>query len=455
MKQVFGAMALVGLLAGASSVAAAPPRQAPAGEEYIVQAGDWLTKIADKYYGDAQEYTLILEATNTKAAEDNAFPTIDNADLIKVGQKLWVPLRQEEGIINVGNLSFRPIVVEDLGITTAVPAVWPAVEVADAFLKHTWRAGPFSFVSFATTPGNDAQIGVARLLGVNREDLTNEALGGQLSEREVGERSWTIYTRANEGTTSVVAATVQDKAIYQLSLFAVSPQVEPILDTILQNFTVTDPTAAQQILSISAPKAGSRLPNPFELRGTTSQYPFRGSLVYRVLDAEGNQVGRGPFEVVGTLGSPATFAIAARYKVAVDGPGTVEVAEVSATDGTIIAIDSVAVALIADAPGYPIIIDDPAPYASIKSPVQVRGKTGNQPFEGTLNYRIVDAQGQIISSGFTTTRGQLGETNSFDQFVEFKVFSNGPGRVEVFDLNEDDGSSLTIATVNVWLTTNQ
>jgi hypothetical protein len=174
-----------------------------------------------------------------------------------------------------------------------------------------------------------------------------------------------------------------------------------------------------------------------------------------VLDAEGNQVGRGPFEVVGTLGSPATFAIAARYKVAVDGPGTVEVAEVSATDGTIIAIDSVAVALIADAPGYPIIIDDPAPYASIKSPVQVRGKTGNQPFEGTLNYRIVDAQGQIISSGFTTTRGQLGETNSFDQFVEFKVFSNGPGRVEVFDLNEDDGSSLTIATVNVWLTTNQ
>lgn len=453
MKQLLGTLALLGLLLGqAPGLAAAPQPQPPGGEEYIVQAGDWLTKIADKYYGEPQEYNLILEATNLKAANDDQFRAIDNPDLIEVGQKLWVPLKESEGIVNVGSLSFKPIAVEALGISTVVPAVWPAVEVADPFLKHTWRAGPFSFVSFTTTPGTDTQTGIARLQGVNREDLTNEALGGSLTDLAVGERVWTIFTRENEGTTAVVAGTVQDKVVYLFSLFAVSPQSDPILEAILQNFEIVDPAAVQQTLTITAPTPGLRLTNPFELRGTTSQYPFRGSLIYRVLDANGNQVGRAAFEVVGTLGNPATFAVAGRYKVDVDGPGTVEVAEVSATDGTIIAIDSVAVNLVADAPGFPIIIDDPAPYASIRTPVQVRGKTGNRPFEGTLNYRIVDAEGQVISSGFTTTRGEIGETNSFDEFVPFKVFKDGPGRIEVYDLDEADGTTLTIATVNVWLT---
>ncbi|NJN98911.1 MAG: hypothetical protein HC875_34865 [Anaerolineales bacterium] len=66
--------------------------------------------------------------------------------------------------------------------------------------------------------------------------------------------------------------------------------------------------------------AGITLTNPFDLRGATSQYPFRGSLVYRVLDASGNQVGRGPFEVVGRLGGSATFAVQATYAPRLTAP---------------------------------------------------------------------------------------------------------------------------------------
>ncbi len=73
------------------SVAAAPPAQVTAGEEYVVQANDWLSKLALKYYGDMFAYDKIVDATNAKAAEDASFAVIDNPDLIEVGQKLWIP----------------------------------------------------------------------------------------------------------------------------------------------------------------------------------------------------------------------------------------------------------------------------------------------------------------------------------------------------------------------------
>ena len=61
------------------------------GEAYVVQADDWLSKIADKFYGDISAYPTIVEATNAKAEEDNSFTVITNPDLIEIGQKLWIP----------------------------------------------------------------------------------------------------------------------------------------------------------------------------------------------------------------------------------------------------------------------------------------------------------------------------------------------------------------------------
>ncbi len=70
---------------------AAPPSQEAEGEAYIVQADDWLSKIALKYYGDMFAYPTIVAATNAKAAADDSFTSIDNPDLIEIGQKLWIP----------------------------------------------------------------------------------------------------------------------------------------------------------------------------------------------------------------------------------------------------------------------------------------------------------------------------------------------------------------------------
>ena len=60
-------------------------------QEVIVQADDWLSKIAEKVYGDVLAYPAIAAATNAKQAEDGAFALIENVDVIEVGWKLCVP----------------------------------------------------------------------------------------------------------------------------------------------------------------------------------------------------------------------------------------------------------------------------------------------------------------------------------------------------------------------------
>ncbi len=59
--------------------------------DVVVQADDWLSKLADKFYGDVLAYPAIEQATNAKAQTDASYATIANANLIEVGWKLCVP----------------------------------------------------------------------------------------------------------------------------------------------------------------------------------------------------------------------------------------------------------------------------------------------------------------------------------------------------------------------------
>lgn len=61
------------------------------GQAYVVQTGDWLSKLADKFYGDPQAWQVIVDATNAKSATDSTFAPIADPNRIEVGQKLWIP----------------------------------------------------------------------------------------------------------------------------------------------------------------------------------------------------------------------------------------------------------------------------------------------------------------------------------------------------------------------------
>ncbi|GAB4447923.1 MAG: hypothetical protein Kow0031_30490 [Anaerolineae bacterium] len=89
--------ALLVLMLLPAQMLAAPPLQEPlaCSQEVVVQADDWLSKIAEKVYGDVLAYPAIADATNAKHAEDDSFAMIDNVDVIEVGWKLCVPSAED------------------------------------------------------------------------------------------------------------------------------------------------------------------------------------------------------------------------------------------------------------------------------------------------------------------------------------------------------------------------
>jgi hypothetical protein len=95
-KMIFIVMILSLPLSLASLALAA--QQAPPGacvEDYTVQAGDWISTIAEKYYGDVLAYTAIVNATNIAAAEAGKYLSISNPNLIEAGQVLCIPSVEE------------------------------------------------------------------------------------------------------------------------------------------------------------------------------------------------------------------------------------------------------------------------------------------------------------------------------------------------------------------------
>jgi nucleoid-associated protein YgaU len=59
-------------------------QQTESSETYVVRPGDWLSKIAQRYYGNAMEYAVIAEANRD---------LVRNPDLIYPGQSLRIPKR--------------------------------------------------------------------------------------------------------------------------------------------------------------------------------------------------------------------------------------------------------------------------------------------------------------------------------------------------------------------------
>ena len=86
--------------------------------DVVVQADDWLSKIAEKFYGDPLSFPAIAAATNAIAADDDSYATIDNVDVIEVGWKLCiVSTADAEALLNNPDATVTAGVVElpDIG----------------------------------------------------------------------------------------------------------------------------------------------------------------------------------------------------------------------------------------------------------------------------------------------------------------------------------------------------
>jgi peptide/nickel transport system substrate-binding protein len=79
---------------------AAPPAQE--GAVYTVQKDDWLSRIAEKEYGDPLAYTAIVFYNNAQAAEDSALTLITDPDVIEVGWSIYIPTADEASAYMAG-----------------------------------------------------------------------------------------------------------------------------------------------------------------------------------------------------------------------------------------------------------------------------------------------------------------------------------------------------------------
>ena len=131
-RNLFFGFILTALLLAQSSVAlAAPASQSSVAceQEITVQADDWLSKIAEKVYGDVLAYPAITEVTNVKNSEDDSFAFIENVDVIEVGWKLCVPSAAEaQSILN------RPLEALEVTVPPAEPT---GIEVGRLVLATT------------------------------------------------------------------------------------------------------------------------------------------------------------------------------------------------------------------------------------------------------------------------------------------------------------------------------
>lgn len=94
------------LTLGPLPVSARPPAQEiTCSVEYVVQADDWLSKIAAKFLGDMVAYPAIAAATNQKHAVDNSFAEIADPDLLQIGWKICVPTAEEAQALLAAPLS--------------------------------------------------------------------------------------------------------------------------------------------------------------------------------------------------------------------------------------------------------------------------------------------------------------------------------------------------------------
>lgn len=97
------------VLAATATAWAAPSHQEIAcTEDYTVQSNDWLSTIAEKYYGNVMAYTVIIQATNAAAQTNNRYTPITDPSVIEPSQVLCLPSAKDANALLNGQLLAQP-----------------------------------------------------------------------------------------------------------------------------------------------------------------------------------------------------------------------------------------------------------------------------------------------------------------------------------------------------------
>ncbi len=234
---------------------------------------------------------------------------------------------------------------------------------------------------------------------------------------------------------------------------------EPTADqapTAVQSTTATEAPPAQPASTattpprqiwIDAPAPGAAVSSPLELRGSVSVSPFESTLLWQVYDSAGQVIGRGPIMVDAEMGQPGSFADQITFSSTAGGPGRIEVAELSAKDGSVVVSASVDVVLAGSPSSGGIEIPRAGVYAVLPLHILARVGTPGEQAMATLTWQ----DGTFLQGQFRILAGEDGQgllIGSLDWIMEGQP-PQPPSQPATLAIHNQDGQLLAEQALTV------
>jgi hypothetical protein len=111
----------------------------------------------------------------------------------------------------------------------------------------------------------------------------------------------------------------------------------------LMNYTTDAPNGTRRIIEITSPIDDTEAVNSVQVMGTVSIAPFENNLSFFIYDETGNQYAAGPVNVLAPdFGAPGTFDVTIALDIIpTDTVIYLEIQDISAADGSLLALDVV------------------------------------------------------------------------------------------------------------------
>lgn len=154
LKSIAGLLAALAFAVGVAPGLAQAQRAVVCTVEIVVQPGDTLASLANRYYGESSAYATIVTATNAQAAIDNSFARIDDPNLIRQGWKLCVPSSpQTERLTNVVRTTPTPL--EELSLPVIGQIINRLAHSSVEHLRQQAYPGSTITIEQTLTPGDN------------------------------------------------------------------------------------------------------------------------------------------------------------------------------------------------------------------------------------------------------------------------------------------------------------
>lgn len=164
------------------------------------------------------------------------------------------------------------------------------------------------------------------------------------------------------------------------------------------------PAPPARWIALGEPVLGAMVTTPVHVRGEVGITPFESTLRGRVYDALGQVLGEVAILLPSEMGQPGIFDGYIPFSAAAGGAGTVEIAEISPRDGSILESASAAVEILLSLPRGAVEI--PARGQRIVLPLRILARVG-QPGE-SVQAILHWQDGTELTQSFTSLRGEDG-----------------------------------------------